>query len=90
MQFLTYIAIRSNILTRDSLPRVKSAFVIISREESHRGSSHNSNSPKSYGQTNAFVAKTFNNNNNKWTGNEDKRFETKGVQILTLIAKNVV
>lgn len=42
MQFLmgldeVYLPIRSNILTRDPLPNVKSAFAIISREESHRG-----------------------------------------------------
>ncbi|GJZ05757.1 ribonuclease H-like domain-containing protein [Tanacetum coccineum] len=46
MQFLmglddVYYPIRSNILTRDPLPTVKTAFSIISREESHRGGSSN-------------------------------------------------
>ncbi|XP_071694344.1 uncharacterized protein [Rutidosis leptorrhynchoides] len=44
MQFLMglddiYLPIRSNILMRDPLPTVKTAFSIISREESHRNSS---------------------------------------------------
>ncbi|GJU77184.1 retrovirus-related pol polyprotein from transposon TNT 1-94 [Tanacetum coccineum] len=46
MQFLmglddVYCPIRSNLLTRDPLPTVKTAFSVISREESHRGGSSN-------------------------------------------------
>ncbi|GKC59535.1 hypothetical protein Tco_1087133, partial [Tanacetum coccineum] len=42
MQFLmglddVYQPIRSSILTREILPKAKDAFLIISREESHRG-----------------------------------------------------
>lgn len=63
MQFLmgldeVYLPIRSNILTRDPLPNVKTAFAIISREESHRGiPSGNTSKP----QNSAFVAKSFDN-----------------------------
>nr|GEZ07709.1 hypothetical protein [Tanacetum cinerariifolium] len=46
MQFLmglddVYCPIRSNLLTRGPLPTIKTAFFIISREESHRGGSSN-------------------------------------------------
>lgn len=60
-----YQPIRSNILTRDPLPRVKTAFALISREESHRGIESNDVSNKS--QNSAFVAKSNsqNYNNNK-------------------------
>ncbi|GJU06396.1 ribonuclease H-like domain-containing protein [Tanacetum coccineum] len=71
MQFLmglddNYLAIRSNILTRDPLPLVKAAFVIVSVEESHR----NINSVvTTKPTTTAFAAKTFDkkrfNMNNK-------------------------
>ncbi|GJS53378.1 hypothetical protein Tco_0626740 [Tanacetum coccineum] len=45
MQFLmglddSYLAIRSNILTRETLPLVKAAFAIIGGEESHRNIGH--------------------------------------------------
>lgn len=64
MQFLmgldeVYLPIRSSILTRDPLPSVKSAFAIISREESHRGVLLNGSSVKS--QSSAFVAKANDN-----------------------------
>ncbi|GJX52327.1 ribonuclease H-like domain-containing protein [Tanacetum coccineum] len=61
MQFLmgldeNYLAIRSNILTREPLPLVKDAFAIASGEESHRNiTSNNSTKPTAT----AFVAKTF-------------------------------
>ncbi|GJY17391.1 putative transcription factor interactor and regulator CCHC(Zn) family protein [Tanacetum coccineum] len=72
MQFLmgldeSYLAIRSIILTRKTLPLVKAAVAIISSEESHRNvTSIRATKPAST----AFVAKTYdnkrrhNNNNN--------------------------
>ncbi|GJY03014.1 hypothetical protein Tco_0361166 [Tanacetum coccineum] len=67
MQFLmglddVYQPIRSSLLTRDPIPDVKTAFSIISREESHRGSSSSSSGNKA--QASVFVAKVHNNNNN--------------------------
>ncbi|GKC85879.1 hypothetical protein Tco_1141596, partial [Tanacetum coccineum] len=72
MQFLmgldeSYLAIKSNILTREPLPLVKVAFAVVSDEESHRNAT-------SVGATkptaSAFTTKTFDykrrfNNNNK-------------------------
>ncbi|GJW49671.1 retrovirus-related pol polyprotein from transposon TNT 1-94 [Tanacetum coccineum] len=61
MQFLmglndNYLAIRSNILTRDPLPLVKIAFAIVSGEESHRNiTSVETTKPTAT----AFAAKTF-------------------------------
>ncbi|GJW60856.1 ribonuclease H-like domain-containing protein [Tanacetum coccineum] len=64
MQFLmglndVYLPIRSNILTRDPLPSVKSAFAIISGEESHRGVVSNSTPSKPH--VTAFASKGFDN-----------------------------
>nr|GEV23623.1 ribonuclease H-like domain-containing protein [Tanacetum cinerariifolium] len=66
MQFLmglndVYQPTRSNLLERDSLPDVKDAFAIISREESHRGLAHGKLAAKNRV---AFVVKTNNGNNN--------------------------
>ncbi|GJV88133.1 putative RNA-directed DNA polymerase [Tanacetum coccineum] len=73
MQFLmgldkSYLAIRSNLLTRESLPSVKTAFSVISGEESHR-------TVTSVGTTKpaatAFAVKTFDNKkkfNNNYKG----------------------
>ncbi|GJS07725.1 ribonuclease H-like domain-containing protein [Tanacetum coccineum] len=63
MQFLmgldeSYLAIRSNILTRETLPLVKAAFSIISGEESHRNvTSVRATKPAAI----AFSAKNFDN-----------------------------
>ncbi|XP_071715279.1 uncharacterized protein [Rutidosis leptorrhynchoides] len=62
MQFLVglddvYQPIRSNILTRDPLPSVNTAFSIISREESHRGT--HSIEKKSSSETSAVFANTY-------------------------------
>ncbi|GJS95580.1 hypothetical protein Tco_0802548, partial [Tanacetum coccineum] len=67
MQFLmglddVYQPIRSSLLTRDPILNVKTAFSIISREESHRGSSSFS---ENKAQTSVFAAKIHNNNNFK-------------------------
>ncbi|XP_071695425.1 uncharacterized protein [Rutidosis leptorrhynchoides] len=66
MQFLMglddiYMSTRSNLLLRDPLPDVKSAYAILSREESHRGFSGVGSSKS---QNSAFVAQA---NNNSWT-----------------------
>ncbi|KAJ0626039.1 putative transcription factor interactor and regulator CCHC(Zn) family [Helianthus annuus] len=58
MQFLmglddVYQPVRTNLLTRDPLPSVKTAFSIISREESHRGTN-----VVSKGQNVGFVSKS--------------------------------
>ncbi|GKC14178.1 hypothetical protein Tco_1010960 [Tanacetum coccineum] len=76
MQFLMglddiYQPIRSNILTREILLEVKDAFVIVSREESHRGipfSSVKTDKP----QASAFMSRQSVNNrnrNNNWSKN---------------------
>ncbi|GKB07368.1 ribonuclease H-like domain-containing protein, partial [Tanacetum coccineum] len=52
----SYLAIMSNILTREPLPLVKAAFAVVSSEESHRnGTSIGATKPT------ALVAKTFDN-----------------------------
>ncbi|GKA00332.1 ribonuclease H-like domain-containing protein [Tanacetum coccineum] len=62
----SYLAIRSNILTREPLPLVKAAFAVVRGEESHIGATKPT--------ATAFVAKTFdnkrrfNNNNNRGSG----------------------
>nr|GEZ26743.1 hypothetical protein [Tanacetum cinerariifolium] len=68
MQFLMglddcYQPVRSSFLTREPLPKVKDAYIVVSRKESHRGV------PESFGVTESkmnatsFVAKSFNSNN---------------------------
>ncbi|GJW38110.1 putative transcription factor interactor and regulator CCHC(Zn) family protein [Tanacetum coccineum] len=66
MQFLMglddiYQPIRSSLLTREPLPDVKTAFSLVSREESHRVSSSSSSGTKS--QVSVVAAKGPNNNN---------------------------
>nr|GEU33004.1 hypothetical protein [Tanacetum cinerariifolium] len=54
----SYLAIRSNLFTRESLPSVKTAFSVISGEESHRNvTSVGTTKPVAT----AFAAKTFDN-----------------------------
>ncbi|KAJ0683165.1 putative retrotransposon gag domain, retrotransposon Copia-like protein [Helianthus annuus] len=65
MQFLMglddiYQPVRTNLLTRDPLPTIKTAFSIISREESHRGSNNSSKMPNV-----GFAAKSNFSNENK-------------------------
>ncbi|XP_071740725.1 uncharacterized protein [Rutidosis leptorrhynchoides] len=71
MQFLMglddcYMAVRSNLLLRDPLPDVKTAFAVVSREESHRGVSVKQNDKS---QSSLFIAQTTNKFNNKFTSN---------------------
>nr|GEU76499.1 ribonuclease H-like domain-containing protein [Tanacetum cinerariifolium] len=67
-----YIApIRSSLLSRENLPDVKDAFVIVFKEESHRGIDSSSTSGSvSKPQISSFVAKT-----NNWSNNGNKRVD---------------
>nr|XP_043629816.1 uncharacterized protein LOC122601110 [Erigeron canadensis] len=63
MQFLmglddVYQPVRSNIMLKGPLPKIKTAFAIISREESHRGVNTSDNHSKPH-NTVFFLAKTF-------------------------------
>ncbi|GKC41566.1 putative transcription factor interactor and regulator CCHC(Zn) family protein [Tanacetum coccineum] len=67
MQFLMgldelYLPLRSNILTRDLIPVVKTVFSVICREESHRGSSSATGNKH---HVSAFAARSINEINNK-------------------------
>ncbi|GJX71810.1 ribonuclease H-like domain-containing protein [Tanacetum coccineum] len=73
MQFLmvlddVYQPIRSSILTREILPEAKDAFVIISKEESHRKISASSSKIEKP-QVSAFNSKVNDNNKRKGSGN---------------------
>nr|GEW09254.1 putative Gag-polypeptide of LTR copia-type [Tanacetum cinerariifolium] len=66
MQFLmglddVYQPIRNSLLSGDPIPDLKTAFSVISREESHRGSS--SSSSRNKPQVSVFPARGPNNNN---------------------------
>nr|XP_043623531.1 uncharacterized protein LOC122595259 [Erigeron canadensis] len=89
MQFLMglddcYMSVRSNLLTRDPLPSVKTAFSVVSREESHRGGI---NDKSSIGNASTFVARSgYNSNSQKFSKNNssfdsqktfDNNFESK-------------
>nr|GFA06526.1 ribonuclease H-like domain-containing protein [Tanacetum cinerariifolium] len=68
-----YQPIRSSILTGEVLPEAKDAFLIISREESHRGISSSSGTVKTKkARASAFVSKQSDMNrsrNNNWSNN---------------------
>ncbi|XP_071723198.1 uncharacterized protein [Rutidosis leptorrhynchoides] len=71
MQFLmglddVYMSVRSNILSRDPVPDVKSAYAIISREESHRGVNVKDNKVSAYV---AHTPKGNSANNTKFNSN---------------------
>ncbi|GJZ31493.1 ribonuclease H-like domain-containing protein [Tanacetum coccineum] len=68
MQFLmglnyTYMQIRSSILSRETLPDVRSAYAIISNEEPHRIASGNITETSQRSQTSAFTASVPNRGN---------------------------
>ncbi|GJY90866.1 hypothetical protein Tco_0506062 [Tanacetum coccineum] len=74
MQFLMglddcYQPVRSSLLTREPLPEVKDAYIVVSREESHKGVPESSGVTESKMNATSFVAKSFNinnsNNNNR-------------------------
>ncbi|GKB11287.1 ribonuclease H-like domain-containing protein, partial [Tanacetum coccineum] len=62
--------IRSSLLARETLPDVKYAFVIISREESHRGIASSSYGSVTKPQVSSFVAKS-----NSWNNNRNKKID---------------
>ncbi|GKB28278.1 putative RNA-directed DNA polymerase, partial [Tanacetum coccineum] len=67
---LCYLAIRSNLFTREPLPLVKNAFAVISGEESHKNvTSVRTTKPAAT----AFAAKTFDNNKRRFNNNNFKR-----------------
>ncbi|GJR81896.1 ribonuclease H-like domain-containing protein [Tanacetum coccineum] len=74
MQFLmglddVYLPIRSSLLTQTKLPDVKDAFVIVCREESHRGLGSGSGVQKP--TVSAFVSKTSENQNQNRSQNRN-------------------
>nr|XP_043626033.1 uncharacterized protein LOC122597508 [Erigeron canadensis] len=77
MQFLmglddSYITVRSNILMKDPLPTVKTAYNICSREESHRGGMGDKFvSSSSSSSSSAFIAKSNFNRNSGFKGNKN-------------------
>ncbi|GJZ37802.1 putative RNA-directed DNA polymerase [Tanacetum coccineum] len=60
---------KSSLLTRDPLPKVKDAYNVISREESHRGVPESSGGVESKQNATFFVAKTLNNNKKQFNNN---------------------
>ncbi|GJW82025.1 putative RNA-directed DNA polymerase [Tanacetum coccineum] len=79
MQFLmglndVFQPIKSSLLARVTLPDVKDAFAIISREESHRGIASSSSGSVTKPQVSSFVAKSnsWNNSRNKKINNNKK------------------
>ncbi|XP_071700465.1 uncharacterized protein [Rutidosis leptorrhynchoides] len=67
------ILIRSNLLTSDQLPTIKSAYAILSREESHRDSSKSISGKL---QASAFLSKTSSNTSNAVNGFNSNNFRT--------------
>ncbi|GJU58348.1 ribonuclease H-like domain-containing protein [Tanacetum coccineum] len=61
--------LRRSLLTRDPLPKVKDAYNVISREESHRGVPESSGGAESKQNATSFVAKTLNNNKKQFNNN---------------------
>ncbi|GJW78540.1 ribonuclease H-like domain-containing protein [Tanacetum coccineum] len=64
--------IKSSLLSMETLPDVNEAFVIISKEESHRGTASSFSGLVSKPQIFGFVSKT-----NNWSNNGNKRFDNK-------------
>ncbi|GJT02651.1 ribonuclease H-like domain-containing protein [Tanacetum coccineum] len=78
MQFLMglddcYHPVRSSLLTRELLPKVKDAYIVVSREESHRGVYESSGVTESKLNATSFAAKSFNNNNSNNNNNNNRR-----------------
>ncbi|GJT77615.1 putative transcription factor interactor and regulator CCHC(Zn) family protein [Tanacetum coccineum] len=71
-----YQPIRSNILTREPLPLVKTAFVVASGEESYRNVTSSSSTSKTPSAT-AFAAKGFDNKNLIKRGNKNNKHHVK-------------
>nr|GEV50397.1 ribonuclease H-like domain-containing protein [Tanacetum cinerariifolium] len=64
--------IRSNLLSRETLPDIKDAFAIVFREQSHRGIASSSSGSVSKLQVSDFVAKS-----NNWSNNRNKKGDNK-------------
>ncbi|XP_071729158.1 uncharacterized protein [Rutidosis leptorrhynchoides] len=64
-----FMHIRSNLLLRDPIPDVKTAFAVISREESHRSITSNQSSSK--GQNTAFLSQVRNIGSNQSNNNNN-------------------
>ncbi|GJW32287.1 ribonuclease H-like domain-containing protein [Tanacetum coccineum] len=94
MQFLmglddVYQPIRSSLLTREILPEVRDAFLIIAREESHRGISSSSVKTEKP-QASVFVARTNDNkrnNNSNWNNGNSSGNGNRG-NYNNLLCKN--
>nr|GEU74432.1 ribonuclease H-like domain-containing protein [Tanacetum cinerariifolium] len=95
MQFLmglddVYRPIRSSLLTRKILPEVRDAFLIVAREECHRGISSSSIKAEKP-QASVFVARTNdnkrNNNNSNWN-NGNSSFGNGNRGNYNLLCKN--
>ncbi|GJZ49071.1 ribonuclease H-like domain-containing protein, partial [Tanacetum coccineum] len=86
MQFLMglddcYQPVRSSLLTREPLPEVKDAYIVVSREESHRGVLESSGVTESKMNVTSFAAKSFNinnSNNNNRRGYNNSNNNTRG------------
>ncbi|GJZ97355.1 hypothetical protein Tco_0669808 [Tanacetum coccineum] len=86
MQFLMglddcYQPVRSSLLTRELLPKVKDAYIVVSREESHRGVYESSGVTESKLNATSFAAKSFNSNNsnnNNRRGYNNSNNNTRG------------
>nr|GEV47213.1 ribonuclease H-like domain-containing protein [Tanacetum cinerariifolium] len=79
MQFLmglndVFQPIRSGLLSRETLLDVKDAFVIVSRDESHKGIASSSTGSISKPRVSGFVAKSNNWSNNISERGDNKRF----------------
>ncbi|GJS17143.1 ribonuclease H-like domain-containing protein [Tanacetum coccineum] len=95
MQFLmglddVYQPIRSSLLTREILPEVRDAFLIIAKEESYRGISSSSVKAEKP-QASVFVARTNdnkrNNNNSNWNNGNSSGNGNRG-NYNNLLCKN--
>ncbi|GKA55082.1 hypothetical protein Tco_0754031, partial [Tanacetum coccineum] len=64
-----YHKLNSSLLARETLPDVKDAFAIISKEESHRGIASSSSGSVTKPKVSSFVAKS-----NSWNNNGNKKF----------------
>ncbi|GKD41159.1 hypothetical protein Tco_1261366, partial [Tanacetum coccineum] len=82
-----YISVRSSLLTRDPLLEVKDAYVIVSREESHKGIPESSSVIETKLNATSFAAKSSNNfkrsnnngnNNTSYTRSNNTRNGNRG------------
>ncbi|GKG46492.1 hypothetical protein Tco_0501338, partial [Tanacetum coccineum] len=72
-------SVRSSLLIRDPLPKVKDAYNVFYREESHKGIPESSGVTESKQNATSFVAKTFNNNRRQFNNNNFTRGSASNV-----------